>query len=138
MFSTDIMTSHSSGGEGVHKSWLPLNYSRSKIYSQTEEKEELTQNYLFTIVYALTGYIKVMCMKYTGVIDGQPAVLRACGSSDYRVDGACNSHSRLQILGKTANNVEGCFCSTDKCNGAYSRQFTSISLFLCVMLVSLY
>lgn len=75
----------------------------------------------------------IMCAKFTGILDAKPITLRSCGYGSRTIDGVCSRDATLQLDGRYATDVVGCFCSKDRCNGlsgdASNLQFTYCSLF---------
>lgn len=58
-----------------------------------------------------------MCAKFTGTLDAKPIILRSCGFGSRTIDGVCSRDAILQLDGRYATDVVGCFCSIDRCNG---------------------
>lgn len=77
-----------------------------------------TQRFSMNATESRQSYM-TLCSKFTATMDGRAIVARDCFTDGFReLIGVCTRDVFLQIEGRYASNVVGCFCSGDRCNGA--------------------
>lgn len=77
-----------------------------------------------------------MCKKVTGIVDGQPAVLRECSHMFIESTGKCNSNATIRIEKRFSDAATGCTCTDDGCNGVAGLQLGhNVSLFAIIIFV---
>lgn len=60
----------------------------------------------------------VLCSTFSGSMDGREIVARGCFLGIRELVGVCSRDVYLEIEGRNATDVVGCFCSGDRCNVA--------------------
>lgn len=75
----------------------------------------------------------VLCSTFTGLMDGREIVARGCFRGFRELVGVCSRDVYLEIEGRNATDVVGCFCSGDRCNNASDVQITCLSLIAITM-----